>query len=55
MEWHGITIDLPWFGNRSRNGLPASESVVEGEIYAAAGQEFNINSNRGCARFYLIS
>ena len=44
MEWHGVTIDVEGF--RALKERFARERIrVEQEIYAAAGQEFNINSN----------
>jgi DNA polymerase-1 len=44
MEWSGITIDLEWFRSLKRRFRAERESV-EKQIYAAAGVEFNINSN----------
>ncbi|MEO7087119.1 MAG: DNA polymerase I [Gemmatimonadaceae bacterium] len=44
MEWHGITIDLPWFASLKER-FAGERRRVEQEIYSAAGQEFNINSN----------
>jgi DNA polymerase I len=44
MEWEGIPIDMEWF--RSLKERFASErGRVEEEIYAEAGERFNINSN----------
>jgi len=44
IEWEGIEIDRPWF--RSLKERFERERIrVEREIYAAAGGEFNINSN----------
>jgi DNA polymerase-1 len=44
MEWTGITIDLPWFA-ALKERFARERQRVEREIYASAGQEFNINSN----------
>jgi len=44
MEWHGMTIDLPWFASLKER-FARERQRVEQEIYAAAGEEFNINSN----------
>ncbi len=44
MEWQGITIDLPWFASLKER-FAGERQRVEREIYTAAGQEFNINSN----------
>ncbi|HEX3865401.1 MAG TPA: DNA polymerase I, partial [Gemmatimonadaceae bacterium] len=44
VEWQGITIDLAWFASLKER-FAGERQRVEGEIYAAAGQEFNINSN----------
>ncbi len=44
MEWHGVTIDLPWFASLKER-FSRERRRVEQEIYAVAGQEFNINSN----------
>jgi DNA polymerase I len=44
MEWTGITIDVPWFASLKIR-FERERKRVEQEIYAAAGQEFNINSN----------
>ena len=44
MEWEGISIDIPWFESLKKRFRSERESV-EREIYAAAGMEFNINSN----------
>jgi DNA polymerase-1 len=44
MEWAGISIDIEWF--RSLKERFAKERQrVEDEIYAEAGEHFNINSN----------
>jgi DNA polymerase I len=44
LEWQGIPIDIAWF--RSLKERFASErGRVEEEIYAEAGERFNINSN----------
>ena len=44
MEWAGIAIDLAWFASLKERFARERERV-EQEIYAAAGGEFNINSN----------
>lgn len=44
MEWTGIAIDLPWFSSLKQR-FKAEREAVETQIYAAAGTEFNINSN----------
>jgi DNA polymerase-1 len=44
MEWHGITIDVPWFASLKER-FERERKRVEQEIYAVAGEEFNINSN----------
>jgi DNA polymerase I len=44
MEWHGITIDVPWFASLKER-FAGERRRVEQEIYEAAGQQFNINSN----------
>jgi DNA polymerase I len=44
MEWTGIEIDLPWFASLKQR-FQAEREAVEKQIYAVAGQEFNINSN----------
>jgi DNA polymerase-1 len=44
MEWTGIEIDLPWFASLKQR-FQAEREAVEKQIYAAAGEEFNINSN----------
>ncbi len=44
MEWQGITIDLEWFASLKER-FQRERLRVEQEIYAAAGEEFNINSN----------
>ena len=44
MEWHGITIDVEWFASLKER-FERERRRVEQEIYAAAGEEFNINSN----------
>jgi len=44
MEFDGVAIDLDWFaGLKTR--FAAERGRVEQAIYAAAGREFNINSN----------
>ena len=44
LEWTGIAIDLPWFASLKER-FQRERMRVEKEIYAAAGEEFNINSN----------
>src|SRR5437763_12870628 len=44
VEWTGITIDVPWFASLKQR-FERERRRVEQEIYAAAGEEFNINSN----------
>lgn len=48
MEWHGITIDLPWFHSLKSRFMKEREQV-ERQIYEAAGEEFNIASNKQLA------
>jgi len=44
MEWEGIAIDLDWFQSL-KTRFRAERERVEKEIWEAAGEEFNINSN----------
>ena len=44
MEWHGIKIDVSWFASLKER-FERERKRVEQEIYAIAGEEFNINSN----------
>ena len=44
MEWTGVSIDVPWFHSLKERFQRERERVEE-EIYAAAGERFNINSN----------
>ncbi len=44
MEWEGIAIDLDWFQSLKMR-FRAERERVEQEIWAEAGEEFNINSN----------
>ena len=44
MEWQGITIDVDWFASLKER-FERERQRVEQEIYATAGEEFNINSN----------
>ncbi len=44
MEWQGITIDVEWFASLKER-FERERRRVESEIYAVAGEEFNINSN----------
>jgi len=44
MEWEGIAIDLDWFASLKARFQRERERVEE-QIYEAAGERFNINSN----------
>jgi DNA polymerase-1 len=44
MEWSGITIDTSWFASL-KTRFERERRRAEQEIYVAAGEEFNINSN----------
>src|SRR5512141_431219 len=44
IEWTGISIDIPWF-HSLKERFRRERQNVEQQIYAAAGTEFNINSN----------
>ena len=44
MEWTGISIDVGWFRSLKER-FQREREAVEQQIYAAAGVEFNINSN----------
>lgn len=44
MEWAGITIDLRWFASLKER-FARERGAVEQQVYDAAGEEFNINSN----------
>jgi DNA polymerase I len=44
MEWNGIRIDEPFFRELEKR-LAGQLRALEAQIYAAAGVEFNINSN----------
>jgi len=44
VEWNGITIDTAWFASL-KSRFERERKRVEQEIYATAGEEFNINSN----------
>lgn len=44
IEWTGITIDVAWFRSLKER-FKREREAVEKQIYAAAGVEFNINSN----------
>ena len=44
MEWAGVSIDTSWFASLKER-FQREREAVEQEIYAAAGTEFNINSN----------
>jgi DNA polymerase-1 len=43
VEWNGITIDTDWFASL-KSRFERERKRVEQEIYATAGEEFNINS-----------
>jgi DNA polymerase-1 len=45
MEWSGISIDIPWFHSLKSRFMKEREQV-ERQIYDAAGEEFNIASNK---------
>lgn len=44
IEWTGISIDVSWFRSLKER-FRREREAVEKQIYAAAGTEFNINSN----------
>lgn len=44
MEWAGVAIDVEWFRSLKAR-FQRERERVEREIYLAAGEEFNINSN----------
>lgn len=44
MEWAGVSIDIEWFRSLKERFQGERERVEE-EIYAEAGERFNINSN----------
>ncbi len=44
MEWEGVAIDLAWFASLKAR-FQRERERVEQEIYDAAGETFNINSN----------
>ena len=44
MEWAGMSIDLAWFASLKER-FTAERQRVEQQIYVAAGETFNINSN----------
>jgi DNA polymerase-1 len=48
MEWEGIRVDLPWF-HSLRERFAQERKRVEAAVFEAAGEEFNINSNRQLA------
>jgi DNA polymerase I len=48
MEWHGITIDIAWF-HSLKSRFMKERGQVERQVYEAAGEEFNIASNRQLA------
>ncbi len=45
MEWAGMSIDLAWFASLKER-FTAERQRVEQQIYASAGETFNINSNQ---------
>ena len=53
MEWHGITIDLPWFHSLKSRFVKEREQV-EKQIYETAGEEFNIASNKQLAAIMFV-
>ncbi|HVZ49605.1 MAG TPA: DNA polymerase I [Gemmatimonadaceae bacterium] len=48
MEWTGICIDVAWFHSLKAR-FARERAVAEEAIYTAAGEQFNINSNRQLA------
>nr|MCU0634094.1 DNA polymerase I [Gemmatimonadaceae bacterium] len=44
MEWTGVAIDVAWFAQLKQR-FSEERARLEKEIHAAAGEEFNINSN----------
>ena len=48
MEWHGMTIDVEWF-HSLKSRFAKERERIERQIYGAAGEEFNINSNKQLA------
>ncbi|HKV50915.1 MAG TPA: DNA polymerase I [Gemmatimonadaceae bacterium] len=44
MEWHGVSIDRSWFASLKER-FQRERERVEQEVYEAAGEPFNINSN----------
>ncbi|HEY2905099.1 MAG TPA: DNA polymerase I, partial [Vicinamibacterales bacterium] len=48
MEWQGITIDLSWF-HSLKSRFMKERGQVEKQIYEAAGEEFNVASNKQLA------
>lgn len=44
MEWTGVAIDVPWF-HSLKTRFEAARKEVEQQIFAAAGEEFNVQSN----------
>jgi len=44
MEWQGVSIDRPWFASLKER-FQRERERVEQDIYEAAGEPFNINSN----------
>lgn len=45
MEWTGVTIDIPWFRSL-KTRFEAARKEAEQQIFAAAGEEFNVQSNQ---------
>jgi DNA polymerase-1 len=48
MEWTGISIDVPWFHSLKAR-FAKERAAAEQAIYEAAGETFNVNSNRQLA------
>ena len=44
MEWTGVTIDIPWF-HSLKTRFAAARNEAEQQIFVAAGEEFNVQSN----------
>jgi DNA polymerase-1 len=45
MEWTGVTIDVPWF-HSLKTRFEAARREAEQQIFATAGEEFNVASNQ---------
>lgn len=48
MEWTGVCIDVEWFHSLKAR-FARERGIAEAAIYIAAGEQFNINSNRQLA------